>query len=211
MLLILRIAVLAMICVPWCAHSQQTSTPKSEISQPRGINRDVMRERLKKLMQSSSKSEPSKKEDIAPASKETGVSDAAGDPMMPAAPTPPPESFDPTTRQKYQTALQAYYDYRYRGYTIREQAFAWQSLSSKIIFFSVLFLVLAGIYFAAVQFHRSLRVKETGAAAPEVTELDASLKGIKVSSPVLGVIILAISLAFFYLYLQFVYPIQAIY
>ena len=45
----------------------------------------------------------------------------------------------------------------------------------------------------------------------EVTELEASVKGIKVSSPVLGVIILVISLLFFYLYLAFVYPIQEVF
>ena len=40
------------------------------------------------------------------------------------------------------------------------------------------------------------------------TSLEASAQGIKVSSPVLGVIILSLSLLFFYLYLSFVYPIQ---
>jgi hypothetical protein len=40
--------------------------------------------------------------------------------------------------------------------------------------------------------------------------LDLSTAGLKVSSPVLGVIILVISLAFFYLYLVYVYPISEI-
>jgi hypothetical protein len=35
--------------------------------------------------------------------------------------------------------------------------------------------------------------------------------GIKVSSPVLGVVILVISLAFFYFYLVYVYPIENIF
>jgi hypothetical protein len=39
------------------------------------------------------------------------------------------------------------------------------------------------------------------------TDIDINPKGIKISSPVLGVIILTISLAFFYLYLKSVYPI----
>jgi hypothetical protein len=40
------------------------------------------------------------------------------------------------------------------------------------------------------------------------TDIEFSGKGIKVSSPVLGVVILAISLGFFYLYLRHVYPIE---
>lgn len=39
---------------------------------------------------------------------------------------------------------------------------------------------------------------------------EASLKGIKISSSVIGLIVLAMSMAFFYLYLKFVYPIQTL-
>ena len=49
---------------------------------------------------------------------------------------------------------------------------------------------------------------ETKTESAQVTQIEASLQGIKVSSPVLGVIILTISLLFFYLYLYFVYPIE---
>jgi uncharacterized membrane protein len=44
-----------------------------------------------------------------------------------------------------------------------------------------------------------------------MTEIQASLQGIKVSSPVLGVIILIISFLFFYLYLVHVYPINDVF
>ena len=75
----------------------------------------------------------------------------------------------------------------------------------------VLFLV--GIYFSGVQFHRSLRWKQIKEPAEMegITEIEASLKGIRVSSPVLGVIILIISFLFFYLYLVHVYPISEIF
>jgi heme/copper-type cytochrome/quinol oxidase subunit 1 len=53
----------------------------------------------------------------------------------------------------YQATLQAYYAYRKTGYEHRLGVFAWQSLSTKVIFVVVLLLVLAGIYFAAIQFH----------------------------------------------------------
>jgi hypothetical protein len=40
--------------------------------------------------------------------------------------------------------------------------------------------------------------------------LEISTTGLKVSSSVLGVVILAMSMAFFYLYTRYVYPIQEV-
>lgn len=99
----------------------------------------------------------------------------------------------------------------------RRNVFAWQYWSSMVIFGVVLVLVVCGIYFAALQFHRDLPARPrgpadaggAGGAASSTVEL--STGGLKVSSPVLGVVILVISLAFFYLYLAFVYPIREIF
>ena len=107
-----------------------------------------------------------------------------------------------------QEALKAYYDYRISGYAHRERVFAWQLLSSRIIFVVVIFLVMTGIYFSWLQFSRSL--KSTKGEEFKETTFEASATGFKVSSPILGVIILAMSLAFFYLYLAYVYPISEI-
>jgi hypothetical protein len=128
-----------------------------------------------------------------------------------------PEALDPAaasaaTSEAYQATLQAYYAYRKVGYDQRLDVFAWQSLSTKIIFVVVLLLVLAGIYFAAIQFHAGLRRRQgADPASPDETELSLSLSEVKVRSPVLGVIILTISLAFFYLYLVHVYPIRNVF
>lgn len=116
-------------------------------------------------------------------------------------------------------ALTSYYEYRTRGFEHRKQVFAWQLLSAKIIFVIVVFLVLVGLYFSWVQFHKKMDAPVTGnaqslggnAPGPEpATTISASTKEIKVSSPVLGVIILVISLLFFYLYLIYVFPIEEI-
>jgi hypothetical protein len=104
-----------------------------------------------------------------------------------------------------QQAIKAYFQHTIESNRHQRNVFHWQLLSAKIIFSVVILLVAAGIYFAAVQFHHGLR---SGKPAEQDTEFEASLKGIKVSSPVLGVIILTISLAFFYLYLVYVYPIE---
>lgn len=127
--------------------------------------------------------------------------------QKPATP-PVGTAFNAETEASFQRAWQAYYEYRADGYTHRQRVFEWQDLSTKIIFAVVIVLVLAGVYFAAVQFHAGLRAKREPTDASEV---ELSIKGIKVRSPVLGVIVLTISLAFFYLYLIYVYPIENVF
>jgi hypothetical protein len=124
----------------------------------------------------------------------------------PAAPLPPPVP-DPQTRALYLSAMREYYAYCNTRLQHRRSVFGWQLLSAKIIFVAVLLLVFSGIYFAAVQFYSGLKTN----AAPQTTEIVASMKEVKVTSPVLGVIILVISLAFFYCYLVYVYPIADIF
>lgn len=123
------------------------------------------------------------------------------------------EELTPESKEKYEEALKSYYDYRISGYDHRMRLFEWQLLSSKIIFFVVNLLVFAGIYFAAVQFHSGLRrnIKGQPQESEEATEFVLTLKGFKVRSQVLGVIILTISLAFFYLYLAYVFPIENVF
>jgi hypothetical protein len=127
---------------------------------------------------------------------------------------------DPATRQQYLASMQRYYEYRANGYTYRSRVFEWQLLSSRLIFLIVVVLVGCGIYFAWIQFRSALlvsrRAEAAGAAAaavpsPLATQLEVSAKGITLNSSVLGVIILGLSLAFFYLYLVYVYPIQNVF
>lgn len=138
-------------------------------------------------------------------------SPSAEDLALPAAPLP--GGLTEETAKIYQQTMRAYYDYRQRGYEHRMGVFEWQSFSTKLIFGVVLVLVFLGIYFAAIQFHVGLRRggKPGATGESEVTELVVSVKEIKVRSPVLGVIVLAISLAFFYLYLVYVYPIETVF
>ena len=115
---------------------------------------------------------------------------------------------DEQTRMEYNRSMQEFYAYRSSGYEHRRHVFEWQLFSSKIIFYVVIFLVTIGLFFSGVQFysaHKKNFVDE------KVTEISASASGIKVSSSVLGVILLIISLMFFYLYLVYVYPISEIF
>ena len=111
---------------------------------------------------------------------------------------------DPQTNARYQESLRASYDFRIYSYTQAKRTFDWQYWSSKVIFWVVLLLVGAGLAFSALQFYLGYRA---GTAKVEESTFEATLQGVKVSSSVLGVIVLTISIVFFYLYLKYVYPI----
>jgi hypothetical protein len=133
----------------------------------------------------------------------------------------PGATLDPATRDRQQAAWRAYYNYRVWAFQHRTELYDWQLTSSRVTFVVVILLVLIGIFFSWLQFRLSLQprppvVPSLGlgpppaevAVAAVVTEISAGREGIKVSSPVLGVIILVISLLFFYLYLAYVYPLN---
>ncbi len=109
---------------------------------------------------------------------------------------------------------QAISEYNLFGLEHRKHSLQWNLTSSIIIFWSVIVLVFCGILFAGLQFYSSLysaKSKLVDASQSLATNLEANMQGIKVSSPVLGVIILMISMLFFYLYLKFVYPITEVF
>jgi hypothetical protein len=144
----------------------------------------------------------------------------AADARLPALELPDAtalDRLDAELRQDVVAAMREYYRYRVSGFRHRRELFDWQLRSSKIIFGVVILLVMAGVYFSGVQFHAALRRRPAPAGEKEQAgegiggQLEASLSGIKVSSPVLGVIILVISFLFFYLYLVRIYPISDIF
>ncbi|MBT5552134.1 MAG: hypothetical protein HOJ79_16840 [Nitrospina sp.] len=110
---------------------------------------------------------------------------------------------DPETEKNCWESYREGLFYYKRGLEHRTEVFKWQHFSTQVIFYVVLFLVGVGVYFAWVQF-------QAGENSQANNEIEVSLTGVKVSSPVLGVIILVLSLAFFYLYLVYVYPIKEI-
>lgn len=138
-------------------------------------------------------------------------------------PAPPSKAIldDPHTRATYLAAMQGYYGYLADGYAYRSRVFEWQLLSSRVIFVVVLTLVGSGLYFAAAQFRIAMRAAKSNLGASQrstqdpalslSTQLEIGAKGVVVNSSVLGVIILALSLAFFYLYLVHVYPIRNVF
>jgi hypothetical protein len=120
------------------------------------------------------------------------------------------DNFDQKPVEVIEVGPADYYEF---VYSHRRVVYEWQHFSSKVIFWVVIVIVVVGLLFSGLQFYMSLRRRTTGGgvaaeSSPEATELEASLKGIKVRSSVLGVIILVIALGFLYLYLVHVYPIR---
>jgi len=125
-----------------------------------------------------------------------------------ARPKPiPKSSTDKDTRLAYEKALQDYYRYRSHGLEHRKAVFSWQLFSAKMIFAIVVVLVVSGIVFAGIQFRHGLARSVDNLGG----DIEVKTDGFKVSSPVLGVIILFLSLAFFYLYLVHIYPIEIVF
>jgi hypothetical protein len=105
-------------------------------------------------------------------------------------------------------------EYQLFGLQHRMKTLQWNLTSSRIIFWCVIFLVFAGIVFAGLQFYmffKATKVNSTGPAESLDTEMEVSVKGVKINSPVLGIIILMMSFLFFYLYLVYVYPVTEIF
>ncbi len=84
----------------------------------------------------------------------------------------------------------------------KREVFTWQHNTGYVIFIFVLLLVVSGVVFSAMQF-----IAQNKQPSSE-SKLKIDKNGIEVSSSVIGIIILAISLGFFYLYLHFVYTIH---
>lgn len=106
-----------------------------------------------------------------------------------------------------------------------QRSYEWHLISTVLIFVVVMGIVLFGLRLTWLQFtrehHPARRVSlpssalapgegEAGGPAPGpvVSSVKISAAGIEVSSQVIGLLVLAFSLAFFYLYLKEVYPMQ---
>jgi len=91
----------------------------------------------------------------------------------------------------------------------REDVLRWQLTANQISFWMVLVLVFTGLVFAGIQFRTAMQsTKASGEDTEAMQEVSLGAEGVTIRSSVLGVIILALSLAFFYLYLVYVFPVE---
>ena len=101
-----------------------------------------------------------------------------------------------------------------------KRSFAWQYYSSIVIFILVVMIVLFGLYLSYYQFslvsnmikkneERNDKIKlDTTNIEILKADLEIHKDGVKISTAVVGLVILVISIVFFFLYLKFVYPIH---
>ncbi|HEV3086190.1 MAG TPA: hypothetical protein VGX96_03110 [Candidatus Elarobacter sp.] len=137
-----------------------------------------------------------------------------------------------------QKAAYEYYANDVNAYHLRANIFQNQAVATNVILVVVIIITLAGLVFSGIQFwvaltthaaslaahNVALQQVATGgaaaasssapaAAAPDdtvtlATQLKVGMDGVQVQSSILGTTILVFSLAFLYLYLKFVYPIN---
>jgi hypothetical protein len=104
------------------------------------------------------------------------------------------------TQKSCLAASKAYFDEMVFNANFRQRSFEWQLWSSRVAFGVTMAIIAAGIVFSGAQLFVGLKWPET----------KFSFLGLEISSSVVGLVILAMSLTFFYLYLVHVYPIQQV-
>lgn len=86
-----------------------------------------------------------------------------------------------------------------------QRSFEWHLLTTKIIFFLVIFIVLFGMFVSWRQFrHDTLHSKLTS-NEPDY-DVAVSLQNVRIKTKTIGVIVLLSSAGFFMMYLIYVYP-----
>lgn len=166
-----------------------------------------------------------------------GVTPSAphGEPSAHAEPTSPCAGWEKekAVRDVCVKAYSEYFLYDANVLGQEQRAFDFELFSTKVILGVVLLLVLSGLLFSALQFAHALyghghpsaassaasseagnNGEQRAADVPSTKELSSyvelSLSGLKLKSSILGLLLLAVSMGFFYLYLRYVYPIQEI-
>ncbi|MDA8019237.1 MAG: hypothetical protein MPN21_17490 [Thermoanaerobaculia bacterium] len=135
---------------------------------------------------------------------------SASGPIPPATPVPLTiESLDEASREALFERYRRYQQHHISMLEHRERLFRWQLTANQISFWMVLVLVFSGLVFAGIQFRTSmLAAKETGGSSDVMQELTLGAQGITIRSSVIGLVILGLSLGFFYLYLVYVFPLD---
>ena len=113
-------------------------------------------------------------------------------------------------------ALEENFTYESERLKHRKWVFRFQLIATNISFLIVVIMVGFGLRFAQIQFSREftrfpsdIMPRDSSVPVP-VTDIEISLARIKVSSSILGVIVLGLAMGFFYLYIRYVFPIQGV-
>lgn len=115
-------------------------------------------------------------------------------------------------KEHYINAVVAKFKYDAHKINHRQRVFEWQHSSTVIMFWVVMAIVVIGLVLACFQFYlankASKKMKDTG--TKEQTEINITLSGVQVKSSLVGLLIFLTSIAFLFMYLKFVYPIEKV-
>ncbi len=108
----------------------------------------------------------------------------------------PSENVDAEVLKAYRQAQLKQYESLITQSDLINQAFYEQRIILRISIALVALVVISGVFFSAVQLWQSLRV----AGAALSSDLEISASKVRLTSSVIGVVVLVISLAFFYIF-----------
>jgi hypothetical protein len=113
-------------------------------------------------------------------------------------------SIDPDLRAAYLEAKKKEYEYVSKVMELNIEAFNAQRWSAYAILFLVVVVVISGISFSGFQLWKSVSV----AGVQTSNELELSASKVRITSSVVGIVVLMISLAFLYIYTMQIYQIR---
>jgi hypothetical protein len=105
---------------------------------------------------------------------------------------------DPAVLKAYNDAQLKQYESLSRQADLINESFYEQRIMLRTTLFLVALVVIAGVSFSAIQLWQGLRA----AGAPLSNELEISASKVRLTSSVIGVVVLTISLAFFYVFVS---------
>jgi hypothetical protein len=115
-------------------------------------------------------------------------------------------SADPVLEKAYIETRKKEYEYLTAIMDVNIGAFRAQRFASGVILFLVVLVVTAGTAFAGFQLWKSVSV----AGVQQSSDLEVSASKVRVTSSVVGVVVLTISLVFLYIYAQEIYHTRVI-
>ena len=105
---------------------------------------------------------------------------------------------------KYIEAKKKEYDYQTKLMDLNIETFQTQWLQTYTVMALVIIVVIAGVSFAAFQLWKSVNI----AGVQLNSELEMSAKSVRITSSIVGVVVLVISIAFLYIYTHEVYQLR---
>jgi len=105
--------------------------------------------------------------------------------------------------QKYQAYEMARYDDQIALMHAREQLYSWQNFASNVMMWTAVIVVLAGLVMSAAQLRQAMKLSWKTDGSVEI-----SAQGLKITSSIVGILILGLSIAFILIFVDQVYTIH---